>query len=121
VTNPARVSRRAVLLLWLFVAILYFIVSFDYIQASMNDRKMAEYLDYVVRLVGRENRPVKEARTLLLIRAEELKIPLAADSIWIRGEGQALRISISYERDIQIPGLRSTVYRKQFEHAAAYH
>ena len=119
--SPQYRTRRLVLLLWLLVLVFYFYLSYDYIRASSNDRQFGSYLDYVVQLAGAEHRPAKETRALILVKAEELGLPIRGDEIQINGEGQTLKISLSYEVDIDFPGLQRVFYHKIFTHAVAYH
>ena len=87
-------TKRLVLLSWLLVAVFYFYLSYDYIRASMNDRKFADYVRFVVQTAGNEDRPAKEIRTLILLKAQELSLPIRAGQIGIRGRGQNLNVSI---------------------------
>ena len=66
-------KKRMALLLWLLVAFFYFYLSYDYVRVTMNDRQFADYLRHIVQIVGNEHRPAKEVRTLLLVKAEELR------------------------------------------------
>jgi len=113
--------RRLVLLIWILVAVFYAYLSYDYIQASMRDSKLGEYLDHVVQLGGAERRPSQEIRALILLKAEELHVPLSAEQIEIAGTGQTLKVSVAYARDIEIPVLQRVIYRKQFRHNVGYH
>jgi hypothetical protein len=114
-------KRRLVLLIWLLVAVFYFYLSYDYIQASVRDGRLAEYLDHVVQLAGSEKRPAKEVRALILLKAEELGVPLRADQIEVAGVGQAINVSVVYERDIEIPVVQRVIYKKEFRHKVGYH
>src|SRR6266850_8367267 len=89
--------KRLVLMLWILVAFFYFYLSYDYIRATMNDKKFADYLQYVVQIAGAEQRPSKEIRALILIKAEELKIPVKGDEITILGGGENLNVKLNYE------------------------
>jgi len=109
-------TNRLVLLSWLLVAVFYFYLSYDYIRASMNDRKFAEYVQFVVQTAGTENRPAREIRTLILLKAQELSLPVRGDQIGIHGSGTNLNISIGYDVDIEIPLIQTQIYKKKFEH-----
>ena len=109
-------TKRLVLLSWLLVAVFYFYLSYDYIRASMNDRKFADYVRFVVQTAGNEDRPAKEIRTLILLKAQELSLPIRADQIGIRGSGQNLNVSIDYDIDIEVPLIQTQIYTKKFEH-----
>jgi hypothetical protein len=112
--------KRLVLLVWLLVAFFYFYLSYDYIKATMNDRQFVDYLQYVVQIAGGENRPAKEIRALILVKAEELSLPIRGEQITILGGGNSLNVSVNYDIDIEIPLIQRQIYTKRFEHLAKY-
>jgi hypothetical protein len=111
---------RLVFLLWLMVAFFYFYLSYDYIRTTLNDRTFGEYLTYVVRVAGTEHRPAREIRALLLVKAEELALPIQASHITVLGGGETLKVAVDYQVDIEIPVLERGLYRKVFQHNASY-
>lgn len=112
--------KRLVLLVWILVAFFYFYLSYDYIRANMNDKQFADYLQYVVNIAGGENRPAKEIRALILVKAEELSLPIRGEQITILGGGDSLNVSVNYDVDIEIPLLQRQIFTKKFEHVARY-
>jgi len=114
-------KKRLVLLLWVLVAFFYFYLSYDYIRVSMNDRTFGDYMDYVVRIAGTESRPAREVRELLLVKADELTLPVSSDQITIQGLGESLDVTVNYQVPIDVPLLEKTVFTKQFNHQARYH
>src|SRR5262245_3211599 len=113
--------RRLLLFVWILVGFFYFYLSYDYIRVSIRDGKLSEYLDHVVELAGNENRPAKEVRTLILVKAEELRLPLRGDQIEIRGGGQSLNVNVNYQAEIEVPFVERVIYTKDFHHKVAYH
>ena len=113
-------TKRLVLLVWLLVAIFYFYLSWDYIRASMNDRALGEYLQYVVQIAAPQNRPVKEIRALILVKAEELSLPIRGEEITILGGGDSLNVRVSYDVNIEVPLIQHQLFTKQFEHFVKY-
>jgi hypothetical protein len=113
-------TKRLVLLVWLLVAIFYFYLSWDYIRASMNDKAFGDYLQYVVQIAGPQNRPVKEIRALILVKAEELSLPIRGEEITILGGGDSLNMRVSYDVNIEIPLIQRQLYTKTFEHFVKY-
>jgi hypothetical protein len=113
-------TKRLVLLVWLLVAIFYFYLSWDYIRASMNDKAFGDYLQYVVQIAAPENRPVKEIRALILVKAEELSLPIRGEQIAILGGGDSLNVRVSYDVNIEIPLLQRQIYTKTFDHFVKY-
>lgn len=118
--TPSPHRGRLVLLTWLLVAFFYFWLSYDYIRVTMNDDKLVEYLDYVVRIAGQEHRPAKEIRDLILVKAEELNLPVHGQEIVILGGGETLSVSVVYDVDIQLPIVDRGIYTKLFQHKIVY-
>jgi hypothetical protein len=120
-TEESNLNRkRLVLLFWVLIAAFYFYLSFDYIRVSMNNDRMNDYIHYVVQLAGSESRSPREIRALLMVRADELGVPLSGDQIRIQGSGQNLKVSVMYDVDIDVPIFRSGFYSKHYEHQASY-
>lgn len=113
-------AKRIVLLLWVLVAFFYFYLSYDYVRVTMNDKQFVEYLQHIVLVAGNEHRPAKEIRALVLIKAEELSLPVRADQITVLGGGDSLNITVNYDVDIEIPLIQRQVYTKKFEHKVNY-
>jgi hypothetical protein len=113
-------AKRLVLLLWVLVAFFYFYLAYDYIRVTSNDRQFNEYLQHVVQLAGNEGRSSKEIRDLLVVKAEELALPITREQILVRNNGGTLDITVNYDADIEIPLLRREVYTKKFEHTVRY-
>jgi hypothetical protein len=120
VEDPKKNGKRVVLLLWVTVAFFYFYLSMDYIRVEMNDDRMADYVRYVVQLGGNESRNAREIRSLLLVKADELKIPLTNDHIKIQGAGSTLKVAVQYDMDIDIPIFKRGFYTKHYEHDLSY-
>ena len=118
--DPRKNAKRIVLALWAMAAIYYFYVSSDYIRTEMNDNKMAEYMHYVVQLAGTEARTPKEVKALLIVKADELQIPLKPEEIKVLGTGQNLKVSLQYDVNIDFPIFQHGFYSKHYEHDIAY-
>jgi len=112
--------KRLVLLFWVLIAFFYFYLSFDYIRVAMNNDKLGEYVHYVVQLAGNESRSPREIKALLIVRADELGVPLSSDQIRIQGSGQNLKVSVMYDVEIDVPIFRSGFYSKHYEHKVSY-
>ena len=119
-TNPSSHRKRLVLLLWVLVTFFYFYLSYDFIRATMSDRALGEYLQYIVQITGAERRPAREIRELILVKADELTIPLRGDQISIKGIGPNLDVTVNYNVDIEIPLFERVIYSKEFNHQARY-
>ena len=114
VENPG--TKRLGFLLWITGAFFSFYLSYDYIRVMKHDQEFAEYLRHVVQIAGTEERPPKEIRALLLVRAEELSLPIRGEQIAVAGGGQSLSVSVKYNVDIEIPLVQREIYSKRFEH-----
>ena len=112
--------QRLTLLLWLLLACFYFYLSYDYIRITTNDREFGDYMHYLVQLAGNDGRSAKEIRELLLVKAEQLALPLRADQIVVRGQRNTLDIAVNYDINIDIPVIQREFYRKKFEHDVKY-
>jgi hypothetical protein len=113
--------KRLALLLWALVAVFYFYLSYDYIRVTMSDREFAEYIQHVVQVAGSERRPARDVRDLLLVKAEELSLPVHKDQIVVKTTGiNSIDIAVNYAVDIEIPLIQREVYTKRFEHSARY-
>jgi len=113
-------KRRLVVLVWVLVAFYYFYVSWDYVRTEMNDDSMAAYAHYVVQLAGNETRTPREVRSLLLVKADELQIPLKPEQIRVQGAGQSLKVSLQYDVNIDIPIFQHGFLSKHYEHNISY-
>jgi hypothetical protein len=113
-------AKRLVLLTWLMVGFFYFYLSWGYIRVTMDDQQFGDYLQYIVNIAGTEERPAKEVRTLILVRAEQLSLPVRGEQITILGGGRTLNVRVNYAVDIDVPVLQSTVYTKEFNHFVQY-
>jgi hypothetical protein len=119
-TTSGSHAKRLVLLTWLLVGFFYFYLSWGYIRVTMDDQQFAEYLQYVVNVAGSEERPAKEIRALILVRADQLSLPVRGEQITILGGGRTLNVRVNYQVDIEVPVLQSTVYTKEFNHYVQY-
>jgi hypothetical protein len=113
-------AKRIALVLWVLLAFFYFYLSYDYFRVTSNDRSFEDYMHYVVQIAGQDRRPAKEIRALLLVKAEELGLPLNGDDINILGGGESLSVVVSYNMDIDFPLLQRQIYTKHFDHTVKY-
>src|SRR5437660_1328396 len=108
-------TRYIVLFLWILLGFFYTCLAYNYIVVSNKDKKLDEYLQYVVEVCGDDHRPTKEIRSLILIRADQLNLKLQGDQVDISGSGQTLKIDVSYVADINMPLSHRSIYRKVFQ------
>jgi hypothetical protein len=113
-------SKRLVLLFWVLVLIFYFYLSYDYLRVEMTDDKFVDALQHIVQVAGSESRTSKEIRTLVLVRADELGLPVRAEQITVKGQGNTLNVTVGYDINIDIPIFKEGFYSKHFEHKIIY-
>ena len=113
---PRQVNAKVTLLIWLIVAFPFFYLSYDYIQISMHDKQFVDYLQFVVQLAGTEGRTAKDIKELLLVKAEQLSLPVTNEQIAIKGVGPSLNIIVKYDVDIDFPLTQRQIYTKAFAH-----
>jgi hypothetical protein len=120
IDDPKKNAKRVIVVFWVMAALYYSYVAYDYIRTEMNNDRMAAYIHYVVQLAGTESRTAKEVRALLLVKAEELQIPLKPEQIKVLGSGQSLKVSLQYDVNIDVPIFQYGFYSKHYEHNIAY-
>jgi hypothetical protein len=113
-------SKRLVLFVWILVAFFYFYLSYDYVRVTMSDKQFDDYLQHVVQAAAVEGRSAKDIRDLLLVKAEELSLPLRRDQIVVDSGGLSLNVAVNYDVDIEIPLIQREIYTKKFEHKVKY-
>ena len=115
-TQPSPARRYITLCLWLVVVLMFFSLAKQWIVLTSSDKEFTEYVESVLRRAAIDHRPAKEIRTLLLVKAEQLSIPVSEERIDITGHGQMLGTVIAYDREIKIPMLGGPLYRMEFRH-----
>jgi hypothetical protein len=58
--------------------------------------------------------------TKLLVKVEELSLPVRGEQITILGSGESLNVAVDYNVDVDIPLLPREIYTKHFEHKVKY-
>jgi hypothetical protein len=105
--------------LWVVIAVVYFSMFKQWVSVTMNDRAFAEYIDDVTRMAATERRPAKDVRELLLIRAEQLELPISGYQIEVKRQGEQLKGTVRYGAEITVPFLQQPVYELSFHHDVA--
>ena len=105
--------------LWIFLGFLYVFLIGEWLTVSNRDKLFTEYIDHVIQVAANEQRPAKEVRALILIKAGDLFLPVQEDEIQITGKGLALRAAVHYKVDISLPIVNQPVYRMKFDHDRA--
>ena len=119
-TQPSPARRYVTLCLWLVVVLMFFSLAKQWIVLTSSDKEFTEYVESVLRRAAIDHRPAKEIRTLLLVKAEQLSIPVSEERIDVTGQGQTLGTVIAYDREIKVPMLGGPLYRMEFRHNLSY-
>jgi len=119
-TQPSPARRYVTLCLWLVVVLMFFSLAKQWIVLTSSDKEFTEYVESVLRRAAIDHRPAKEIRTLLLVKAEQLSIPVSEERIGVTGQGQTLGTVIAYDREIKVPMLGGPLYRMEFRHNLSY-
>jgi len=101
---------------WVFLGFMYVSLISQWLTVSRRDQMFTSYTDSVIQVAANEQRPAKEVRALLLIKAEDLSLPVLGNGVQITGKGQTLRAAVHYTADISMPIVNQPVYRMRFDH-----
>ena len=104
---------------WLFLGFMYVSLISQWLTVTRRDQMFTSYTDRVIQVAANEQRPAKEVRALLLIKAEDLSLPVQGNGVQITGKGQTLRAAVHYTADISMPIVNQPVYRMRFDHDLA--
>jgi hypothetical protein len=115
---PSRdtLQRYLWLTVWLFFAGAFFSIAGQWTTFTYADRQFTDYVDTLVNRAALERKPAREVRTLVLLKADELSIPVRKDQISITGQGETLASLIDYDAEITIPMVHRVLYRMEFTH-----
>ena len=116
-TQPSPARRYIALCLWLVVILTFFSLAKQWIVLTSSDKEFTEFVESVLRRAAIDHRSAKEIRTLLLVKAEQLSIPVEGEHIDITGQGQTLGTVIAYDRELEIPLLGGRLYGIEFRHS----
>ena len=101
---------------WLFLGFMYVSLISQWMTVSRRDEMFTAYIDQVMHKAASEQLPATEVRALLLIKAEDLSLPVHGDEIDISRNGQMLKAGVHYRTDITLPFVNQSVHRMRFDH-----
>ena len=101
---------------WLFLGFMYVSLISQWFTVSRRDQMFAAYADSVIQVAANEQSPAKDVRALVLIKAEDLSLPVQGNDVQITGKGKTLRAAVHYRAVISMPILNQPVYRMRFDH-----
>jgi hypothetical protein len=117
--RASHAQRYVAMFLWMSLGFLYVFLISQWLTVNNRDKLFTEYIDHVIQVAANEERPAKEVRTLILIKAGDLFLPIQEDEIQITGKGLTLRAAVHYKVDISLPIVNQPVYRMRFDHDLA--
>jgi len=109
-------QRYLAIFLWIFFGFLHVSLISQWMTVSRRDEMFTAYIDQVMHKAASEQLPATEVRALLLIRAEDLSLPVHGDEIDISRNGQMLKAGVHYRTDITLPFVNQSVHRMRFDH-----
>jgi hypothetical protein len=109
-------KQYVALFFWLFLGFLYVSLIVQWISINSRDKQFTEYIDQVIQVAANQQRPAKEVRALILIKAENLSLPVQGNEVQINGYGRTLRATVRYKADITMPIVNQPVYRISLQH-----
>src|SRR5437899_13032157 len=74
--RASHAQRYVAMLLWMFLGFLYVFLIGEWLTVSNRDKLFTEYIDHVIQVAANEQRPAKEVRALILIKAGDLSLPV---------------------------------------------
>lgn len=108
--------RHIAMFLWIFLGFLHISVISQWWVVSRRDQVFTAYIDHVMQTAANEQRAAKDVRALLLIKAEDLSLPVQGGDVHITGGGQTMKATVHYNADITMPIVNQSVYRIRFDH-----
>jgi hypothetical protein len=102
--------------LWLIPAFVFLSLGKQWVVFTSADKQLTEYADNLERQGAIQHRPAKDIRMLVMMKAEQLSIPVQDDQITVTGQGETLRTIIAYDAEIRIPVVDRVLYRMEFNH-----
>jgi hypothetical protein len=102
--------------MWLLGGLVFLSLAGQWVMFSSGDQRLGEYTETLLQRAAVDHRPPQEIRTLLLVKAEELSIPLRSDQITVKRERETLRTVIDYDAEIKLPVVNRVLYRMAFSH-----
>ena len=109
-------QRYMAMFLWIFFGFLQVSLISQWLTVNRRDEMFTEYIDHVMHVAASKQLPASEVRALLLIKAEDLSLPVHGDEISITGNGQMLKAGVQYSTDITMPIVNQSVHRMRFRH-----
>ena len=84
-------QRYMGMFVWIFFGFLQVSLISQWLTVNRRDEMFTEYIDHVMHVAATKQLPAREVRALLLIRAEDLSLPVHGDEIGISRNGQMLK------------------------------
>jgi hypothetical protein len=102
--------------LWLILAFVFLSLGRQWILFTSTDKQLTDYVATLERQAALHQRTASDIRALVLLKVQQLSIPVQEDRISVSGQGESLRTIIAYNEDIRIPVVDRVLYRIEFNH-----
>ena len=109
-------QRYALIFLWTCLGFFYVSLISQWITLSTRDKMFTESTNHLMQAASTRKLSANEVRALLLIKAEDLSLPVHRGDFNISGTAQTLRATVRYQEDISMPIVNQPVYRMRFTH-----
>jgi len=113
-------QRYIALSVWVVVFAIFSSLAWQWIALNSSDKELTEYVEGLVRRSAFDRRSAKEIRDLVLLKAEQLSIPMPEQAVNVSGQGESLQTTFTYDTVINVPILRHELYRMEFTHQVRF-
>jgi len=113
-------QRYIALSVWVVVFAIFSSLAWQWIALNSSDKELTEYVEGLVRRSAFDRRSPVEIRALVLMKAEQLSIPIHEQAVNVSGQGESLQTTFTYDTVINVPILRHELYRMEFTHQVRF-
>jgi len=110
--NAQRGEGNLGCIVWVLLLALGVLIAWKTIPVKMSSAELYDYMDELARFsAGKE--PPEDIKKKLLARANELRIPLDKEQVFVERNGDRIRMSVDYTIPVEFPGY---TYQWHFHH-----
>src|SRR5262245_44120260 len=113
-------QRYIALSMWVIVFAIFSSLAWQWIALNSSDKELTEYVEGLIRRSAFDRRSPVEIRALVLMKAEQLSIPVHEQAVNVSGQGESLQTTFSYGTAISVPLLKRELYRMEFNHQVRF-
>jgi hypothetical protein len=112
--NPG--ERFIAWFMWGFIGFVCLCLLSQWLTFSRRDEIFTAYADHVVQLGVKQRTSAQDVRASLLVKADDLSMPIRPEEIYVTGSGPTLKATVRYYADLSVPVINQPVYRVRFNH-----